>query len=156
MLSRLAVVLCFCSLFFCCALVPKDQHDQYVVCPYDTVWNAASDTMKVFPVKVKDKENGVIETGWTEMEGEERGYGIFQRTRTGFGNKERARMVLTVKRLNEVTEVVVTENRERWHLKGGVTSQATRWWPVEPSEEAMAAVMTRINTKLKDQGCMPS
>jgi hypothetical protein len=48
------------------------------------------------------------------------------------------------------------ENRERWHLKGGVTSQATRWWPIKPSEEALAAVMARLNTKLKDQGCSPS
>ena len=156
MLSRPAVILWFCSLLVACALFPKDQHDQYVVCPYDTVWDAASDTMKAYPVKLKDKESGVIETGWTEMEGEERGYGIFQRTSTGFGNKERARMVLTLKRLNEVTEVIVSENRERWHLKGGVTSQATKWWPVDPSEEAMAAVMARINTKIKDQGCTPS
>lgn len=155
MWSRCAtVVLCSCWLCFGCALLPKQQYDQYLVCPYDTVWNAAADTMKVFPVKVKDKESGLIETGWTEMAGDERGYGVFQRT--GFGNKERARMVLTVKRVNEVTEVVVTENRERWHLKGGVTSQATRWWPVEPSEEAMSAVMTRLNHKLKDQGCATS
>lgn len=156
MSSRLAVVICFYSLSVGCALFPKDQHDQYLVCPYDTVWDAASDTMKAYPVKLKDKESGVIETGWTEMEGEERGYGLFRRTSTGFGNRERARMVLTVKRLNEVTEVIVTENRERWHLKGGVTSQATKWWPIEPSEEAMAAVMSRINTRIKDQGCTPS
>jgi hypothetical protein len=52
--------------------------------------------------------------------------------------------------------VNVTEIRERWHLKGGVTSQATRWWPVEPSEEAMSAVLNRINTKLKEQGCTVS
>ena len=156
MLLRRAVLSCFCSVLVGCALFPKDHHDQYVVCPYDTVWNAATDTMKAYPVKFKDKESGVIETGWTEMEGEERGYGLFQRTSTGFGNKERARMVLTIKRLNEVTEVIVTENRERWHLKGGVTSQATKWWPVEPSEEAMAAIMARINTKIKDQGCSPS
>ena len=156
MLSRFSLILCFYLLTAGCALFPKDHHDQYLVCPYDTVWNAASDIMKIFPIKVTDKDGGVIETRWVEMEGEERGYGIFRRTSTGFGSKERARMVLTVKPLNEVTEVIVTENRERWHLKGGVTSQATRWWPIEPSAEAMVEVMTRINTKLKDQGCMPS
>ncbi|NGZ04226.1 MAG: hypothetical protein CV090_14385 [Nitrospira sp. WS238] len=154
--SRLLVTLYFCSLSLGCALLPKDHYDQYVVCPYDTVWNAATDTMKMFPAKLQNKETGVIETGWTEWEGAERGYGLFQRTSTGFGNRERARMILTVKRVSDVTEVVVFENRERWHPKGGVTSQATRWWPIEPSEEAMAAVMTRINTKLKDQGCTPS
>ncbi|HJR77116.1 MAG TPA: hypothetical protein VJ805_09080 [Nitrospiraceae bacterium] len=156
MLLRVTVAVFFCSLSLGCALFPKDHQDQYVVCPYDTVWNAATETMKAYPMKTKDKENGVIETGWTEMEGDERGFGLFQRTSSGFGNRERARMVLTVKRVNEVTEVVVTESRERWHLKGGVTSQATKWWPIEPSEEAMAAIMARINTKIKDQGCSPS
>ena len=156
MLFRAGVVLFFCALSLGCAQIPKDHQNQYVVCPYDTVWAAAADTMKAYPVRIKDKENGVIETGWTEMEGDERAFGLFQRTSTGFGNRERARMVLTVKRMNEVTEVVVTESRERWHLKGGVTSQATKWWPVEPSEEAMAAIMARINTRIKDQGCTPS
>ncbi len=65
-------------------------------------------------------------------------------------------MIMTIKRVDEVTKVELIENRERWHLKGGVTSQATRWWPIDPSEEALAAVMTRLNTKLKDQGCSPS
>ena len=141
-----------CCVLFCtgCASL-KDSKDQYLVCPYDAVWNAAVDTMKAFPVKVKDKEKGVIETGWTEMEAAERRFGFFRRA--AFDNKERARMVLTVKRLDDVTELSLTENRERWHLRGGVTSQATRWWPVEPSEEAMKAVVNLINTKLKDRGC---
>ena len=65
-------------------------------------------------------------------------------------------MIVTVKRLNEETEISVTENREQWHKRGGVSSQATRWWPVEPSEEAMTAVMNRINAKMKAQGCSVS
>ncbi|MEX5217049.1 MAG: hypothetical protein AB7G68_17520 [Nitrospiraceae bacterium] len=156
MLFRLVVVLAFCSLLYGCALFPKEHHDQYVVCPYDTVWEAATDTMQAYPMRVKDKDKGRIETGWMESEGEERGYGLFRRTSTGFGNKERARILLTIKQLNEVTEVSVTENRQRWHLKGGVTSQATKWWPIEPSEEAMVAVISRINSKIKAQGCTPS
>jgi hypothetical protein len=143
-------------LSFGCALFPKDHYNQYVVCPYDKVWDAASDTMKSFPVKLQNKQTGVIETGWMEMGGQERGYGLFRRTSTGFGNKERVRMVLTVKNIGDVTEVVLVENRERWHLKGGVTSQATRWWPIEPSEEDMSVVMSSVNTKLKDQGCQLS
>ncbi|WP_447977666.1 hypothetical protein [Candidatus Nitrospira bockiana] len=131
-----------------CAGLSKEQ---YVVCPYDMVWQAALDTMKDRPLAVKDKERGVIESGWTEMAAPERGFGVFRRN--AFDDKERARMIVTLKRLNDVTEVNVTENRERWHLKGGVSSGATRWWPIEPSEQAMASVMGRINSKLKDQGC---
>lgn len=134
-----------------CASLSREQR---VVCPYDTVWNATADTMKEFPARVKDKEAGVIETGWTEMEGPGRRFGVFQRA--AFDNKERARMIVIVKRQNEDTEISVTENREQWHMRGGVSSQATRWWPIEPSEEAMTAVMNRINTKLKAQGCSVS
>lgn len=156
MRCRFAVSIGVGALLVGCALLPQDHYDQYLVCPYDSVWTAGSDTMKIFPVKKQDKESGVIETGWTEMGGDERGFGIFKRTSTAFGNKERARMIMTIKRVDEVTKVELIENRERWHLKGGVTSQATRWWPIDPSEEALAAVMTRLNTKLKDQGCSPS
>jgi hypothetical protein len=157
MASHVVAAMCFLLIAPGCALFPKDHYSQYVGCPYDTVWDAASDTMKSFPLRNQNKASGLIETGWMEMGGEERGYGLFRRTSTGFGNRERVRMVLTVKKTEKnVTEVAVIENRERWHLKGGVTSQATRWWPIEPSEEDMSAVMTQIHTKLKDQGCMTS
>lgn len=157
MRSRLIVMIGLSALFSGCALFPKDHSDHYLVCPYDTVWTAATYTMNIFPPKKQDKDAGVIETGWTEMGGDMRaGYGIFRRTTTGFGNKERARLIMTVKRVDDVTKVELIENRERWHLKGGATSQATRWWPIEPSEEALAAVMARLNTKLQEQGCSPA
>lgn len=143
-----AALTCISALLIGCASLSKEQ---YVVCPYDTVWQASLDTMKEFPVRVKDKEKGLIETAWIEMEAPERRFGLFRRA--AFDNRERSSMTLTVKRLNEVTEISLTERRERWHLKGGVTSQATRWWPIEPSEEVMAEVINRINAKLKDQGC---
>lgn len=130
------------------------SNDQFFVCPYDLVWDAALESVKDRPIQVKDKDKGLIETGWVEMEGQERAYGIF--TREGFGNRERARMTVAVKRLNDVTSVSVLENRQQWHLKGGVTQQATKWWPVDPSEEDEAAVVTRLNRKLKEKGCVAS
>ncbi len=151
--SHLALAVCLGLMSVGCVLFPKDHNNQYVVCPYDTVWEATWDTMKSFPIKLQNKDTGVIETGWIEMGGEERGYGLFRRTATGFGNRERVRLVVNLKSMKDVTEVVVIENRERWHLKGGVTSQATRWWPIDPSEEDMSAVMAAVNTKLKDLGC---
>jgi len=146
---RFAVLICFSMFFLGCASLSKEQ---YVVCPYDTVWEAALTTMmKERPITVKDKAKGLIETGWVEGEGPERRFGLFRRA--AWDNKERSSMTLTVKRLNEVTEISLTERRERWHLRGGATSQATRWWPIEPSEEAMADAINRINRKLKDEGC---
>lgn len=105
-------------------------------------------------MQVQDKDKGLIETGWIEMEGAERSYGVFERD--GFGNRERARMTVAVKRLNDVTSVSVLESRQRWHLKGGVSQQATKWWPVDSSEEAEAAVVNRLNNKLKEKGCIAS
>jgi uncharacterized lipoprotein len=148
---RIAGLICLCAFANACASFEKGK---YLVCPYDQVWEAALDTMNDRPLTVKDKGRGVIETAWTEMVGAERRFGVFQRD--AFDNKERARMTVTLKPINNVTRVIVTENRERWHLKGGANSAATRWWPIEPSEEAMTAVLNRMNTKLKAQGCSVS
>jgi len=128
--------------------------DQFFVCSYDVVWSAALESVKDRPIRVQDKDKGLIETGWVEMEGTERSYGIFNRE--GFGNRERARMTVAVKGLNDVTSVSVLENRQRWHLKGGVTQQSTKWWPIDPSEEAEAAIVNRLNRKLKEKGCLAS
>ena len=125
--------------------------DQFFVCSFDTTWAAALESVKDRPLQQQDKEKGVIETGWVEMEGKERTYGIFQRE--GFGNRERARMTIAVKQMNDVVSVSVLESRQRWHLKGGITQQATKWWPIDPSEEEEAAVVSRLNDKLKDKGC---
>lgn len=125
--------------------------DQYFVCSYDTVWDTALETMKGYSVTSQNKDSGTIETAWIEMEGKERGFGIFNRE--GFGNRERARLTVSVKRLNDVSSVNVLETRQRWHARGGVTPQATRWWPIDPSEEAMEEVTGKLHSRLKEKGC---
>ena len=135
-----------------CASLSGTQ-DRYLVCPYDTVWETALEIMKDRPITVQDKAKGVIETGWVEMEAHARPYGIFERD--AFDIRERARMILLVKQMNDVTSVSLSENRELWHRRGGVTQQATKWWAIEPSEEAMTAVLNRLNAKLKERGCHP-
>jgi hypothetical protein len=136
-----------------CATISGSK-DQFFVCSYDIVWDAALESVKDRPMQMQDKDKGLIESGWIEMEGPERSFGIFNRE--GFGNRERARMTLAVKRLNDVTSVSVLENRQRWHLKGGITQQSTKWWPIDPSEEAEAAVVKRLNANLKEKGCVVS
>ena len=136
----------------CAAL--EGIREEYLVCPYDTVWTAAVETMKDRPLQVKEKDKGKIETDWVEMAGSGRTYGVF--AREGFGDRQRARMTLNLKRENDVTVVSISEYREEWHRKGGATQQATKWWPVEPSQEAIAAVLNRLNSNLKEQGCSPA
>jgi hypothetical protein len=140
-------------LFSGCATISGSQ-EQYYVCSYDVVWNASLETMKGYSISTQDKDKGIIETGWLDVPPTlERTFGIFGRE--GFGNKERARMSVSVKRMNDVAAVSVLETRQRWHSRGGVTSQATKWWPIEPSEDSTDAVVNRLNAKLKENGCVP-
>jgi len=136
----------------CAAL--SGSREEYFVCSYDIVWDAALETMKGQSVATSDKDKGLIETRWLDVPpASERSFGIFGRE--GFGNEERARMTISVKRLNDVASVSVLETRQRWHARGGATSQALKWWPIEPSEDATDAVVNRLNAKLKEKGCVP-
>ena len=150
---RMALVV-LALLFGGCAAL-SGSREQYFVCPYDSVWDAALESMKGQSVSTYDKEKGVIETSWLDVPPtSERSFGLFGRE--GFGNKERAHMTVSVKRMNDVASVSVLETRQQWHSRGGVTSQATKWWPVEPSEDAMNDVVDRLNAKLKEKGCAPA
>jgi hypothetical protein len=107
--------------------------------------------MTGFSISSQDKDSGSIETVWLEMEGKNRPYGLFGRE--GFGNRERARLTASVKKINSHTSVSVLETRQRWHARGGASSQAAKWWSVDPSEEMMDEVMGKIYVRLKEKGC---
>lgn len=148
---RIALIVLALSSVGCASL--SGSQEQYFVCSYDIVWDAALETMKGQSVSSSDKEKGLIETGWMDVpSSSERSFGILGRE--GFGNKERASMTVSVTRMNDVASVSVLETRQRWHSRGGATSQATKWWPIEPSEDATNAVVARLNAKLKEKGCV--
>ena len=137
----------------CAAL--SGSREQSFVCSYDTVWDTALETMKGQSVSSFNKEKGLIETSWQDVPPtSERSFGIFGRE--GFGNNERARMTVSVKRMDDVASVSVLETRQRWHSRGGVTQQALKWWPIDPSEDATNDVVDRLNAKLKIKGCVPA
>lgn len=137
-----------------CAVL-SGSREQYFVCSYDSVWDAALETVKGHSVATYNKEKGLIETSWQEVPPtSERSFGIFGRE--GFGNIERARYTVSVKRMDDVASVSVLETRERWHARGGVTQQAVKWWAIEPSEEVTNDVVDRLNAKLKAKGCTPA
>ena len=149
-IPRIALIVLALLSVGCAAL--SGSREQYFVCSYDIVWDATLESMKGQSIASYDKEKGVIETSWLDVEPvSEQAYGIFQRE--GFGNKERARMTASVKQMDDVASVSVLETRERWHARGGVTQQALRWWPIEPSEDAMDDAVNRLTAKLKAKGC---
>lgn len=150
-LFRLVLAATLCTVAMSCATIPKEK---YAACPYDTIWEAALDAMKDRPLTTQNKEKGIIETGWLEMAASEQPFGVFGRQ--AFDDKDRAKMNVLLTRINDAVEVSALETRQRWHLRGGVTQQATKWWPIEPSPDAMKNVMNRINANLKDKGCAPS
>jgi len=151
--SRFAIVIVALFSVGCASL--SGSQEQYFVCSYDIVWDATLETMKGQSVATYDKDKGVIESSWLDVPPiAERSYGMFGRD--GFGNKERARITASVRRMNDVASVSVLETRQRWHSRGGVTQQALRWWPIEPSEDATNAVVNRLNAHLKERGCVPT
>ena len=151
--SRIALIM-LTLLSAGCAML-SGSREQYFVCSYDTVWDVSLETMKGHSIATYDKEKGVIETSWLDVPPtSERSFGIFGRE--GFGNKERARMTVSIKRMDDVASVSVLETRQRWHSRGGVTSQAVRWWPIDPSEEVTDDVVDRLNARLKAKGCAPA
>ena len=152
-LPRIALVVLALLTVGCAVL--SGSREQYFVCSYDNVWDAALETMRGQSVSSYDKEKGLIETSWLDvLPTSERSFGIFGRE--GFGNKERARMTVSVTRMNDVASVSIMETRQRWHARGGVTQQALKWWAIEPSEDATNEVVDRLNTKLKVKGCVPA
>jgi hypothetical protein len=148
-LFRWFVPSALCIAAVACTSIPKER---YVSCSYDTVWDAALEVMKDRPLTTQNKDKGLIETGWIEMAASEQPFGAFRRQQA-FDERERAKMNVLLTRNTEGIEVSALETRQRWHLRGGATQQATKWWPIEPSEDSMNNVMNRINSKLKDQGC---
>jgi hypothetical protein len=148
-LRHLLLFLPIISLTACASL--SGSRDTYVACSYDTVWEAAIDTMKGYSITSQNKDSGAIETAWLEMEGKARTYGLF--SREGFGNRERARMSISVRKMDSGTTFSVLEIRQRWHARGGATSGATRWWPIDPSAEVMEEITGKLNAQLKDRGC---
>jgi hypothetical protein len=123
--------------------------ESYVVCSYDRVWEAALDGVKDRNVVVKDKDKGVIQTAWQEIPMPGRTFGAFRREVAD--SKDRSRLMLDLKRMNDVTKVSVVEEREAWAWRGG--SRMFGWVPTDPSPEVMTTVQQRIDAKLKEHGC---
>ncbi len=123
--------------------------ERYVACEYDTVWDSALGTLKDIPIDTEDKADGIIETAWVETPVFGRPYGILQRE--GLGDKERIRHTVTLSRKDDITIVRLAERREHFGFRGG--SRIYQWYPVEPSEEAINLLMSRLEKRLKEQGC---
>ncbi len=131
-----------------CALM-GDMQERFAVCSYDHAWEAALQAVKDRAIDTKDKEAGIIVTGWLEISMQGRAFGVLQRDMAE--SKDRSRITLTVKRLDDVTKISFVEERQRWVFRGG--SRLFGWASTDPSEEVLQDVQSRLDSKLKEHGC---
>jgi len=146
-LHRLSFILLPTLLTACAAM--GGMQERFAVCSYDLAWEAALDAVKDRAIARQDKTAGVIDTAWLEIPMPGRTFGAFQRDMGD--SRDRSRISLTVKRLDDVTKIGFIEERQRWAFRGG--SRLFGWTDTEPSPEVMTDVQNRLNTKLKEHGC---
>ena len=124
--------------------------ERYLACPMDSVWDSSLETLKAYPVTVKDKTQGLIETGWRVGYVEGRAYGLLQRE--GMGEKERSQLTLTLTPLKDsVIRLQLAERRQHWGFRGG--SRLYDWYPVEPSQQEIDHILSNLTQKLEAEGC---
>lgn len=146
-------IIAFCALlgFAGCASL-GNVSQRYAVCPYDRTFEAATDALKDRAIVKQDKEAGVIQTAWLEIPMPGRKYGAFRREIQD--SRDRSRLLVEVKRLNDVTQVSFNEEREAWAFRGG--SRLFGWVPTDPSAEVQRDFELRLDAKLKEHGCYTS
>ncbi len=125
------------------------MQQQFAVCSYDHAWEAALEAVKDRAIVTNDKDGGTIVTGWLEVPMPGRTFGALQRELQD--SKDRSRITLIVKRLDDVTKISFAEERQRWAFRGG--SRLFGWASTDPSAEVMTDVQRRLDTKLKEHGC---
>ena len=131
-----------------CAFMSGMQ-ERFAVCSYDHAWEAALQAVKDRAIDTKDKDAGLIVTGWLEVPMPGRTFGALQRDLSD--SKDRSRITITVKRLDDVTKINFIEERQRWVFRGG--SRLFGWASTDPSEEVIYDVQSRLDSKLKEHGC---
>ncbi len=146
-LTRLSLLIMTGVLTACASLSSMQQ--RFAVCSYDHAWGAALKAVKDRAINTKDKDAGLIVTGWLEVPMPGRNFGILQRDLPD--SKDRSRITLTVKRLDDVTKISFVEERQRWVFRGG--SRLFGWASTDPSEEVMHDIQRRLDAKLKEHGC---
>ncbi len=140
------------SLLFGCSSISGTNlmAERYLACPMDSVWSSSLETLKAYPVTVKDKTQGLIETGWRVGYVEGRGYGLLKRE--GMGDKERSQLTLKLTPLeNSVIRLQLAERRQHWGFRGG--ARIYDWYPVEPSQEEIDHILINLTKKLEAEGC---
>lgn len=146
-LRHLSLFLTILLLTSCASI--SDMERRFAVCSYDHAWEAALEAVKDRAINTKEKDSGLIVTGWLEIPMPGRTFGALQRNVPD--SKDRSRLTLTVTRLDDVTKISFIEERQRWVFRGG--SRLFGWASTDPSDDVMHDIQRRLDAKLKEHGC---
>jgi len=135
----------------CASLIGTEKlGERYLACPMDSVWDSSLQVLKAYPVSVKDKNKGLIETGWRVQYVQGPDYGLFRRE--GLTNKERSQLSLTLTPMeSNVIRLQLVERREHWGFRGG--ARIYDWYPVEPSQQEIDHILNNLTKNLEAEGC---
>lgn len=128
------------------------MQEQFAVCSYDQAWDAAVAAVKDRSADTMDKKAGLIVTQWLEIPMPGRTYGVFRREVPD--SKDRSRLTLKVKQLDDVARISFVEDRESWAFRGG--SRLFGWVRTEPSDVVMRDLQKRLDANLREYGCTVS
>ena len=128
------------------------MQERSALCSYDHAWDAAIAAVKDRSADRMDKEAGLIVTQWLEIPMPGRTYGVFRREVSD--SRDRSRLTLKVKQLDDVARISFVEDRQSWAFRGG--SRLFGWVRTEPSGEVMRDVQNRLDAKLQEYGCTVS
>lgn len=145
---RFLFIMIMTTWFTGCAFL-GGMHEFAAICDYDRAWEAALDTVKDRSVSTQDKDSGLIVTDWLEIPMPGRTFGIFGRDMGD--SKDRSRITLRVRHLDDGTQISFIEERQSWVFRGG--SRLFGWAPTDPSNYVMRDLLNRLDTKLKERGC---
>ncbi|MGH7147792.1 MAG: hypothetical protein ACREIJ_07840 [Nitrospiraceae bacterium] len=146
-LRYLSLFLTILFLAACASMSGMEQ--RFAVCSHDHAWEAALEAVKDRAINTKEKDSGLIVTGWLEIPMPGRTFGALQRNVPD--SKDRSRLTLTVTRLDDVTKISFIEERQRWVFRGG--SRLFGWASTDPSDDVMHDIQRRLDAKLKEHGC---
>ena len=128
------------------------MQERSAVCSYDHAWDAAVAAVKDRSADTMNKEAGLIVTQWLDIPMPGRTYGVFRREVSE--SKDRSRLTLKVKQLDDVARISFVEDRESWAFRGG--SRLFGWVRTEPSDVVMRDLQKRLDVKLREYGCTVS
>ena len=148
MTRRLIATFALSALLTACASMNPMQ-ERFAVCSYDHAWEAALEAVKDRAIVTKDKDAGMIVTGWLEIPMPGRTYGALQRdvgkAKIGPVSPSPSSVSMMSRRS------VLSKSGNDGRSAAGRASSAGL--TTDPSAEVMNDVQSRLDSKLKEQGC---